>query len=113
MALTLLAVPLSAQSEVALREYFEGRTVSPKLAMPGTENGVAIKVGEPVTPSEALTPMAVMSALAQYVDFGRRPAPETNASAPQRRPGLVRKGMLLQEADAIFGAPLSSSERKA
>jgi hypothetical protein len=249
LTVTLLAVPLSAQSEVALKEYFEGRTVSPRLALPGTEHGVdiypgssrpldypryadrlkdfgtAIKAGEPVTvtkikvksrhiefqlggggygtfgdetsskvatgatpktkreknleaelkregdpakrraireeldelkaareredarnrsvvaeaeehrkqnirqrrmeggsrfnlryadrvPSEALTPDAIMSALAQYVDFTQLRAPEASASAPQRLRGSVRKGMLLQEADAIFGAPLASSERK-
>ena len=34
-----------AQSEAALREYFEGRTVTVKLAMPGTEDGVDIYPG--------------------------------------------------------------------
>lgn len=71
--LTLSAPTLAAQSEPELKRYFEGRTVTTKLAMPGTENGVdiypgsdrpldypkyadrlkdygtAIKVGEPVT----------------------------------------------------------------
>lgn len=44
----LLAFPagsLAAQSEATLKEYFEGRMVSPKLAMPGTENGVDIYPG--------------------------------------------------------------------
>lgn len=42
-----LVVPgaLHAQSEAALREYFEGRTVQVKLAMPGTEDGVDIYPG--------------------------------------------------------------------
>jgi hypothetical protein len=39
------AAPLAAQSEAALKEYFEGRTVSLKLAMPGTENGVDVYPG--------------------------------------------------------------------
>jgi hypothetical protein len=30
-----------------LKEYFEGRTVSPKLAMPGTEDGVDVYPGSP------------------------------------------------------------------
>ena len=38
-------LPLPAQSEAALREYFEGRTVTLKLAMPGTEDGVDIYPG--------------------------------------------------------------------
>src|SRR4051812_30650264 len=41
------AAPLAAQSEAALREYFEGRTVTLKLAMPGTEKGVDIYPGSP------------------------------------------------------------------
>jgi hypothetical protein len=45
LALILAAGPLAAQSEVALKEYFEGRTVTPKLAMPGTEKGVDIYPG--------------------------------------------------------------------
>jgi hypothetical protein len=39
------ASSLAAQSESALKEYFEGKTVSPKLAMPGTEDGVDIYPG--------------------------------------------------------------------
>jgi hypothetical protein len=36
-----------AQSEAVLRDYFEGRTVKVKLAMPGTEDGVDIYPGAP------------------------------------------------------------------
>lgn len=46
-ALLLAAAPLAAQSEVALREYFEGRLVAPKLALPGTEDGVDVYPGSP------------------------------------------------------------------
>jgi hypothetical protein len=42
LALLLLATPVLAQSEGALKEYFEGKTVTVKLAMPGTEDGVDI-----------------------------------------------------------------------
>ena len=47
LALLLLLAPgaIHAQSEAALREYFEGRTVKLKLAMPGTEDGVDIYPG--------------------------------------------------------------------
>ena len=34
-----------AQSEAALRDYFEGRTVTVKIAMPGTEDGVDVYPG--------------------------------------------------------------------
>jgi hypothetical protein len=47
LAFALAAAPLRAQSEAALKEYFEGRTVSPKLAMPGTEDGIDIYPGSP------------------------------------------------------------------
>src|SRR6476646_6852484 len=42
----LVPAAVQAQTEAALREYFEGRTVKVKLAMPGTENGVDIYPGE-------------------------------------------------------------------
>ena len=44
---TLLLVPsiAQAQSEAALREYFEGQTVTLKFAMPGTEDGVDVYPG--------------------------------------------------------------------
>jgi hypothetical protein len=79
-------------------------------------------------PSTALTPDAVMSALARYVDFGdiRQQAVTSTAvadtasstgpwqipNAPQARSGLPHKGMLLQEADALLGTPVKTAERK-
>jgi hypothetical protein len=43
----LVPAAAQAQSEAALRDYFEGRTVKVKLAMPGTENGIDIYPGAP------------------------------------------------------------------
>ncbi len=43
--LLLGALHLEAQSEPALREYFEGKTVAVKQPMPGTEEGVDIYPG--------------------------------------------------------------------
>ena len=65
-------------------------------------------------PAEALRPEAVMNALAQYVDFSQLRAADTE-SAPvgtARVSGTLRKGMLLQDADAALGNPLFSAERK-
>lgn len=45
LLLTLVTSVLSAQSEATLKEYFEGRMVTPKLAMPGTEDGVDVYPG--------------------------------------------------------------------
>ena len=71
-------------------------------------------------PGSALTPEAVMSALAQYVDFGQlrstaaAPADTREQIGPQpdRRDGLPRKGMLAQEVNAQLGPPITSQERK-
>lgn len=253
--LAALTSPVAAQSEAALKEYFEGKTVTSKLALPGTEDGVdvypgtarpldypkyadrlkdygtAIRAGEPVTvtkikvkakhiefqlggggygtfgdetssnvstqaapktkreknleveikretdpakkramkeelddlkaererenarnrsivaeaeehrkqnvrqrrleggsrfnirypagvPAEALAPEAVMTALEQYLDFGQTTSAVASSSialqpaAPSPRSGLPRKGMLLQEVDALLGPAAKSSERK-
>jgi hypothetical protein len=55
MALTRWILPMlllspavaAAQSEAALKSYFEGRSVTLKLAMPGTESGVDIYPADP------------------------------------------------------------------
>jgi len=221
VALLLGIHPLAAQSEPALREYFEGKTVTVRQQMPGTEEGVDIYPGtdtpldypkyagrlkehgtalrsgqsalvtkvkvkskhiefqldgggygtmgdetstnistgatpktrreknveaevkreaDPVKKraireelddlkrereredarNRALTPEAVMSALAQYVDFGQlrstAPAPadtrEQIGPQPDRRGGLPRKGMLAQAVNAQLGPPITSQERK-
>jgi hypothetical protein len=251
LATLVCVIPLNAQSEPVLRDYFEGRTVVPKLALPGTDDGVdvypgsskpldypryakrlkdygtAIRAGEPVTvtkikvkskhiefqlggggygtfgdetsssvstaaapktkreknleaelkretdparkralkeelddlktsreledarnrsavaeaeehrkanirqrrleggsrfnlrysdnvPAEALRPEAVMNALARYVDFSqlRSGESETSPASTSRVTGTLRKGMLLHDADAALGTPLSSAERR-
>ena len=45
VALLIAPVAVHAQSEAALKQYFEGRTVRVKLAMPGTEDGVDVYPG--------------------------------------------------------------------
>jgi hypothetical protein len=45
--LLLAPAAASAQSEAVLRDYFEGRTVKLKIAMPGTEDGVDVSPGTP------------------------------------------------------------------
>ncbi|HYC33338.1 MAG TPA: hypothetical protein VEB59_13690 [Gemmatimonadales bacterium] len=41
------SAPLAAQSEAALKEYFEGKSVTLRIAMPGTENGVDVYPADP------------------------------------------------------------------
>jgi hypothetical protein len=45
LPLVLAAGPLRAQSETQLRQYFEGKRVTLKIAMPGTEAGVDVYPG--------------------------------------------------------------------
>jgi hypothetical protein len=45
LPLLLAAAPLRAQSEAELKRYFEGKRVTLKIAMPGTEEGVEIYPG--------------------------------------------------------------------
>src|SRR6185436_19419660 len=47
LALLLLPLRAEAQSEAALKDYFEGKSVTLKLAMPGTESGVDIYPADP------------------------------------------------------------------
>jgi hypothetical protein len=61
-------------------------------------------------PADALSPASVMAALAEYVDFGGlRPEPEDPGSA---RSGLLRKGMMLHDVNAMVGSPLNTRQRK-
>ena len=49
ICLLALLVPAAAtaQSEAVLRDYFEGQTVTVKIAMPGTEDGVDVYPDNP------------------------------------------------------------------
>jgi hypothetical protein len=63
-------------------------------------------------PPEALRPVAVIRSLQQYVDFGHLTPEDRPGPAAQQLAGGLRKGMLIQDADAALGAPTSSAERK-
>jgi hypothetical protein len=65
-------------------------------------------------PGDALSPASVMAALADYVDFGGlRSVPERAAqSASTARSGLLRKGMMLQDVNAMVGSPVNTTRRK-
>jgi hypothetical protein len=59
-------------------------------------------------PPAALTVEAVKMALAEYVDFDAPSAP----AEPQAGPLALRKGMAVDEADRLLGAPASTSDRQ-
>jgi len=71
-------------------------------------------------PGAALTVEAVKAALAEYVDFETPGAPRDRAgpseapppAEPQAGPLALRKGMAVDEADRLLGAPASTSDRK-
>jgi hypothetical protein len=55
----------------------------------------------------------LMAALAEYVDFGGRPAGrETSAPPPTADVTMVRKGLLRSDAERLFGLPASASQRR-
>ena len=66
---------------------------------------------KPVVPAEALTPEGVMQALAEYVDFssfGAEPPPGPQAAS---RLDDLRKGLTIEEVDALLGRPEAISQR--
>jgi hypothetical protein len=65
-------------------------------------------------PGDALSPASVMAALADYVDFGRlRSEPEAEAQpVSSARSGLLRKGMMWHDVNAMVGNPVSRTQRK-
>jgi hypothetical protein len=68
-------------------------------------------------PASAMTPDAVMAALADYVDFSDgpaailAPAPMPANAAPATGRGDLKKGMSVDEVDAIMGRPESITQR--
>jgi hypothetical protein len=72
---------------------------------------------QPVVPPEAMTPDGVMRALAEFVDFSGMIAdqaggPGLHGEGPSRSgPGELRKGLLVDEVDAMLGRPESITQR--
>jgi hypothetical protein len=60
-------------------------------------------------PPYALTPESVMQALAEYVDFS--PVPGGRGEGPRDTGGELRKGLTVEEVDAMLGRPESISQR--
>jgi hypothetical protein len=80
------------------------------------EGGSRFNIRYPAgVPAEALSPEAVIRALGEYLEFKDTRSTATPlqpaASSPQTG-GVPRKGMLLQDVDALLGPPAKSSERK-
>lgn len=67
---------------------------------------------DPRVPLEATTPESVMRALAEYVDFSPMTRPGGSRPDPGAGPGELRKGLTMDEVDAMLGRPDSISQRK-
>jgi hypothetical protein len=68
---------------------------------------------KPAVPIEAVTPEAIMQALAAYVDFSLIPAAGAEPSRlDENRSGELRKGLTIAEVDALLGRPDAISDRK-
>jgi hypothetical protein len=59
-----------------------------------------------------MRPEDVVSALAEYVDFGERPAVRPAAFPSTGDVSQVRKGLSRAELERLFGTPASSAERR-
>jgi hypothetical protein len=68
---------------------------------------------KPQVPPDAVTPEAIMQALAPYVDFSLINGSGTQAPLPaDGRSGELRKGLTVQEVDALLGRPATITDRK-
>ena len=64
-------------------------------------------------PSDALTPDGLKRALGQYVDFGGVTPPVASAEPPPRAGvAALRKGLLLEDVEAILGPAATATEKK-
>jgi hypothetical protein len=99
------------RSVVAEAEEHRKQNVRQRRLEGGSRFNIRYPAG---VPAEALTPEAVMTALGQYLDFGGTASAATplQPAAASPRSGLPRKGMLLQDVDALLGPTARSSERK-
>jgi hypothetical protein len=103
------------RSVVAEAEEHRKQNVRERRLEGGSRFNIRYPAG---VPAEALTPEAVMTDLGRYLDFGQTASAATPASVPLQpaasspRSGLPRKGMLLQDVDALLGPAAKSSERK-
>jgi hypothetical protein len=98
------------RSAVAAAEEYRKQNVRQRRLEGGSRFNVRYPAG---VPGGVLTPDSLRAALAQYVDFGP-PAGVTplQPAASTPKPGLPRKGMLLQDVDALLGTALNTKEKK-
>jgi hypothetical protein len=97
-------------AEAAQAQQVKQANIRQRRAEGGSRFNVRYK---PVVPPDALTPDGVMRALAEYVDFSplvgeRAPQPGLRAEG---RPDGLRKGLTVEEVDALLGRPEAIAQR--
>ena len=93
-----------ARIEEPKRERIAERTAARRLPLQHPLRGSR--------PGRRCVPRTSCPALAEYVDFGERPAARPPASRRLAMSAMVRKGLSRAEAERLFGTPASSSERR-
>ncbi len=104
----------NARAEAEARQANEAREANlrSKRAESGSRFNIRFHNG---IPDDALTPEGVVRALSEYIDFGALPA--AGAAAGDAAPrasgvGALRKGLLLQEVEAMLGPATTANETK-
>jgi hypothetical protein len=115
-----------AQAEAKQAQSVIEANLRAKRAESGSRFNVRYKNG---IPSDALTPDGLMRALAQYVDFGgagsiassggaaattpaQALAPAGAAAAARPAPATLKKGLWLEDVEALLGPAATAAEKK-
>jgi hypothetical protein len=98
------------QARVAEARQIKEANIRQRRAEGGSRFNLRYK---PAVPAEALTPAGVMAALAEYVDFAPAPGGPSGPSVPMaEQPDDLRKGLTVEEVDAMLGRPDAINQRR-
>ena len=98
-----------AEAEAKQAQSVMEATLRAKRAESGSRFNVRYRNG---IPGDALTPDGLMRALAQYVDFGTALGVTSSGGGSGKAYGSLRKGLLLDEVEALLGPAATASETK-
>jgi hypothetical protein len=99
------------RAEAAQAEQAKQANIRQRRIEGGSRFNVRYRNG---VPPDALTPDGLMAALSEYLDFSPMLAQRSPDPAPRdpARGDELRKGLTVDEVDALFGRPESITERK-
>lgn len=98
-----------AEAEAKQAQSVMEANLRAKRAESGSRFNVRYRNG---IPGDALTPDGLMRALAQYVDFGSASGVASSGSGSGKPYASLRKGLLLDEVEALLGPAATASETK-